>query len=117
MFSSSTIITSLAMYSSDIGIAGTAMNAGKFFYKYPGKWLSTRILLSYVYDAVHIVPSLAFATKYLNEAANSLSSCMSISIPLLSCGCISFVKKSRYKTYRIHEIVVNNVVIFIVIVT
>ena len=40
VFTTPTVITSLAMYSSDIGMAGTARNTGKLFYRYPGKWLS-----------------------------------------------------------------------------
>lgn len=107
VFSTPATITSLAMYSSDIGMVGTARNTEKLFYKYPGKWLSTSILLfnAYIkllYDAVLIVPILTFATKYRNHAAISLSNCMRISIPLIFSLSISFVKKTRYKTYRIH---------------
>ena len=80
MFSTPNVITSLAMYSSDIGIAGTGMYTGKLFYRIPGEWLSTSILSFCVYSAVLIVRILAFATKYWNHAAISLNSCMRVPI-------------------------------------
>ena len=35
--SSTNVVTSITMYSSDIGVAGTGRGTNKFFYRYPGK--------------------------------------------------------------------------------